>query len=129
MTRPDTLWRDVARLVALVLLLTAAACAPFQPEESAAEGVTLAATADGVYTLTADPAVERVFLRFPGDAVTVEQEGCSVVAGAVECILGTTTEVSITVGGTVTLPPDRPAGVVCREECYALYLTTLTPSD
>lgn len=129
MTRETRVWPTLARLVALVLLLTASACAPFQPEEGAAEGVTLTATADGVYTLTADPAVERVFLRFPGDEVAVEQEGCSVVAGAVECILGTTTEVSITIGGTVTLPPDRPAGVVCRDECYALYLTTLTPSD
>lgn len=122
MTRPTIIpWGAVARLVAFAVLLTAAACAPFQPQEGAAGGVTLT-HADGVYTLTADPAVERAFLRFPGDGVTVEHEGCSVIAGAVECTLGTTTTASIEVGGTVTLAPDRPAGVVCREECYALYL-------
>lgn len=114
----------LAALLALVL----SSCAPaFQPQDGTAPGVLLTAMPiDGAttYRVEVEPAVDRLFLRFVGTDLEVNAEECELVAGAVECIVGAVANwFEVTVGGTVTNDPALPYGVVCRAECYALFLT------
>ena len=114
-------------LIALVAVLVS--CVPaFEPAEGAAPGVTLTATEHEGYTtfrVDADPALDRLFLRFVGENLAVNAPGeCQIVGAAVECIVGAVPNFYVVhVAGTITNDWSLPAGIACRAECYALYLT------
>ena len=113
----------------LVTVLVLAGCAPsFAPAEGAAAGVTLTATAGEGYTtfrVDADPALERLFLRFTGEGLAANASECALVAGALECIVGAVPSFyEVHVAGSVSNDWALPAGLACRAECYALFLLT-----
>ena len=116
------------KLLAVALAVVLVSCAPaFLPAEGSAPGVTLTATqGDGfvTYRVDADPALDRLFLRFIGEDLEANAPECSLVAGALECVVGQVTAFyEVHVAGTVTNATDLPFGVACRDDCYALHLT------
>jgi hypothetical protein len=116
------------RLAVVALAALLVACAPaFQPADGAAPGVTLTRSVDGdlaVFTLTVAPPVERAFLRLTGSDLDANAPECTVTATAIECVIGRVdTTYTLPVAGQLDNDWSLPAGVVCRADCYALYLT------
>ena len=115
-------------LIALVAFVLVSCVPAFEPVEGAAPGVTLTMTEHEGYTtfrVDADPALDRLFLRFTGSGLAANAPGeCEVVDGALECIIGAIDSwFEVSVAGTTTNDWSLPAGIACREECYALYLS------
>ena len=114
-------------LIALVAFVLVSCVPAFEPVEGAAPGVTLTMTEHEGYAtfrVDADPALERLFLRFTGSDLAVNASECELADGAVECIVGAVPNFyEVHVAGTITNDWSLPAGIACRAECYALYLT------
>ena len=114
------------RAVLLAVTLLFAACAPIVQDQRA-PGVTLTAVEhEGyvTYRVDARDPLDRLFLRFVGDDLEANAPECSLVAGALECVVGSVTAFyEVSISGTVTNDWALPAGVACRDDCYPLYLT------
>ena len=115
--------RPLAILLALGILT---ACVPALPGDTPAAGAILTATEQDVgtlYRVDLEEPVERLFLRFHGEGLDANAPECSVTPSAIECVIGEAQSFyEITVAGDVQNDPALPYGVVCRRDCYPLFL-------
>lgn len=116
--------------LSLVLILLLAACLPpFAPSPGTAPGVTFtrAPTATGwEFVLLVEepyPAVRETYVRLVGEDLASEQ--CEGDSQVLRCTSGVVvSEWRLLVEGRVLNSSLLPFGVVCREECFDLYLTS-----